>query len=452
MKRTEVQKPAPIGPSPVSPIAQLSKDLITLTQQQVQLARTEFVEKVSTFVKSSTSLIIGGALGFAALIAILVSSAIALSHMTGPAVAAAIVGMIVIVMSLLLIQKGRNSLTQLSIIPKQAVASAQADVALVRDKLVNPVSRDANDQSDGTKRKEKAGKKNEHPSLWGLLKATVQEWLDDEASLLAASLSYYSAISLAPLLVLIVVVAGLFLSQDIARDQLLEQLRSAVGAEGAQFLELVLENAEQPGVATLAGIVSFLTLIWGSTNVFSQLQGSLNKIWEVEPKPGRGLWGTIRERLLSLGMVLGIAFLLLISFVLSAALSTLNNYGQTLLPGMDILWQMVNFVISFGVVTLLFATIYKVLPDAQVEWHDVWIGAAATALLFTIGKTLLGIYLSNAGSSYGAAGSLIAFLLWVYYSAQILFFGAEFTQLYARYYGSGIQPAEDAQRTDTASA
>jgi membrane protein len=285
-------------------------------------------------------------------------------------------------------------------------------------------------------------------SLWQLLKTTVQEWLADEASLLAAALSYYTAISLAPLLVLLVVIVGFFLSQATARTQVLDQLRGAIGTQGAQFLAIILENADQPGVASLAGILSFLTLVWGSTNVFSQLQTSLNKIWDVEPKPGRGLWATLRERLLSFSLVLGVAFLLLVSFVLSAVLAALSGLGQSWVPGLDWLWQLLNFLVSFGVITLLFAAIYKVLPDAKVVWRDVWLGAAVTALLFTVGKTVLGWYLANTGSTYGAAGSLIVFLLWVYYSAQILFFGAEFTQVYARAYGAGIQPAADAQWID----
>lgn len=286
----------------------------------------------------------------------------------------------------------------------------------------------------------------DNPSFWTVVKNTVREWREDEASLLAAALSYYSAVSIAPLLVLVVVIAGFFLSQATARQQLLDQLQGTIGAEGTQFLELVLKNADQPSAATIAGIVSLLILIWGSTNVFSQLQNTLNKIWDVEPKPGRGIWATIRERLLSLAMVVGVALLLLTSFVVSAVLSALNNYAQDLLPGAGFVWQIVNFVVSLGVLTLLFASLYKVLPEAKVNWRDVWIGAAVTALLFTIGNIVLSWYLSNAGSSYGVAGSLIAFLLWVYYSAQILFFGAEFTQVYARNYGSGIQPAAGAQR------
>jgi len=186
-------------------------------------------------------------------------------------------------------------------------------------------------------------------------------------------------------------------------------------------------------------------LIWSASNVFSQLQDALNTIWEVQPKPA-GIVGSLKRRLLPMSMVLGIGFLLMVSLVLSAGLVALGHFFSGLLPGMPVLWEVVNFVVSFAVVTGLFAAIYKLLPDVEIKWSDVWIGAAVTALLFTVGKLLIGLYLGNAsiGSTYGAAGSLLVVLVWVYYSAQILFFGAEFTQVYARRYGSQIVPSEHA--------
>jgi membrane protein len=202
--------------------------------------------------------------------------------------------------------------------------------------------------------------------MWQLLKTTWKEWNEDEASLLAAALSYYTAVSIAPLLVLVVVIVGFFLGQQAAQSQLMTQLQAAMGKEGSQFLTTILENADQPQLASAAGILSFLTLIWGSTNVFAQLQNSLNKIWNVERKPGGGIWATIRSRLLSFTMVLGVAFMLLVSLVLSAVLTTLVDIGQGILPGADWLWQIINFLVTFGVTTLLFAAIYKVLPDAGV--------------------------------------------------------------------------------------
>ena len=278
-------------------------------------------------------------------------------------------------------------------------------------------------------------------SLWQLLKQTVEEWIEDDAAQLAAALSYYTAVSIAPLLVLVVVIVGLFLGAEAAQGQLLAQLQGAMGKEGSQFLQTVLENADQPTLASMAGILSFIALLWGATNVFTQLHNSLNAIWDVEAEKNAGLWRTIRARFLSFTMVLGIAFLLLVSLVISTVLTALNHWAHSALPGADWVWQVINLAVSFVVTTLLFAAIYKVLPDAEIAWRDVWPGAVVTALLFTGGKFLLDWYLTNAGSAYGAVGSLVVFLLWVYYSAQILFLGAEFTQVYSRYYGSGIQPA-----------
>lgn len=280
--------------------------------------------------------------------------------------------------------------------------------------------------------------------MWQLLKTTWKEWNEDEASLLAAALAYYTAVSIAPLLVLVVVIVGFFLGQQAAQSQLMTQVQAAMGSEGSQFLATILANADQPKLASTAGILSFIILIWGSTNVFTQLQNSLNKIWNVKRKPGGGIWATIRSRLLSFTMVLGVAFMLLVSLVISTVLTTLVNIGQGLLPGADWIWQAVSFLVSFGVTTFLFAAIFRILPDTDISWRDVWPGALVTALLFTIGNYVLGLYLANAGNAYGAAGSVVVFLLWVFYSAQILFMGAEFTQVYARLYGRGIRPDKNA--------
>ncbi len=267
-------------------------------------------------------------------------------------------------------------------------------------------------------------------TLWHLVKKTVQEWLADEASLLAASLAFYTAVSIAPLLVMIVLVAGLFVAQSTASDQLMAQLTNSVGIQGADFIKNILDHAGQSSTSSLAGIVSLTTLLWGSTNVFAQLQNSLNKIWDAPERKGNNIIGTIKDRLLSFGMVLGIAFLLLVSLIISAILSALPNFlGR---DSTTLFWQILNFAISLGVTTLLFAAIFKVLPDIDIRWHQVGMGALVTALLFTVGKFILGLYLANSGSAYGAAGSVMAFLLWVYYSAQIIFLGAEFTQVYAK--------------------
>lgn len=289
--------------------------------------------------------------------------------------------------------------------------------------------------------------------MWQLLKTTWKAWNEDDATVLAAALAYFTAVSIAPLLVLIVVIAGLFLGRGAAQEQLLTRVQSMLGAQGSRFLEIVLENASQPELSGIAGVLSFLLLIWGSTNVFAQLQNSLNKIWGVERTAGGGVWATIRSRLLAFAMVIGAALLLLVSMVLSALLTTFVRWGSDLLPGSDWMWQVFNSVLTFIVSALLFAAIYKVLPNARVVWRDVLIGAAVTALLFVVGNYLLSLYLANAGSAYGVVGSLAVFLLWVFYSAQIFFFGAEFAQAYAQRYGSGIRPrVPGAHTTDGALA
>jgi membrane protein len=199
-------------------------------------------------------------------------------------------------------------------------------------------------------------------------------------------------------------------------------------------------------VGIVSSIVGIVVLLFGASGVFGELQAALNTVWEVQPKPDRGLWGMIKDRFFSFTMVLGVGFLLLVSLLLSAALSAVGRFLSERLPGGEALWQVLNFVISLGVVTSLFALIFKVVPDVKIEWRNVWIGAAVTALLFTLGKFLLGLYLGKASfaSMYGAAGSLVVLVVWVYYSAQILFLGAEFTQVYARHNGSNMRPSSNA--------
>lgn len=281
-------------------------------------------------------------------------------------------------------------------------------------------------------------------SIWTMLKATYTQWSNDKASQLAAALAFYTAISIAPLLVLVIAVVGFFLGEEAAQGQLVGQLRSLMGEQAAQFTETAIANANKPTTGSIASLLSIAVLLWGSTNVFAQLQNSLNAIWNVSAKPGGGIWTVIRTRLLSFGMVLGLGFLLLVSLFLSTVLTAMTTSFSQFLPGVDWLWQLLNYAVSLGVMALLFALIFKVLPDVQVAWKDVWIGAALTAVLFTIGQFALGLYLSNQGSAYGVAGSLAVFLLWVYYSAQILFFGAEFTQVYATQYGQGVKASANA--------
>ncbi|HZD57199.1 MAG TPA: YihY/virulence factor BrkB family protein [Anaerolineales bacterium] len=279
-----------------------------------------------------------------------------------------------------------------------------------------------------------------------LLKETLREWSEDNASRLAASLSYYAIFSLAPLLIIAIAIAGFFLGRASVRQEVLLQVRGLVGEGGSKFVQNLIENASRPGASTWAAIIGVATLLLGASGVYGQLQSALNTIWEVEPEPGRGLLNTLIDRFLSFTMVLGTGFLLLISMFASAALTIISNFFRHLLPGTELLWQIIDGVASFAIITLLFAIMFKVLPDVRIEWRDVWIGGAVTALLFTIGKFVIGFYLGNrsVSSAYGAAGSLVAILLWIYYSAQILFFGAEFTQVYSRRYGSRIRPRQGA--------
>ncbi|MBD1920908.1 YihY/virulence factor BrkB family protein [Microcoleus sp. FACHB-831] len=282
--------------------------------------------------------------------------------------------------------------------------------------------------------------------IFGLLKETFKEWQEDKASRLAAALAYYTTFSLAPLLIIAIAIASLVFGQEAAQGTIDDQLRGLIGSEGATAIQDMIKNSQKPAEGTIATIISFVLLFFGASGVFAELQDSLNTIWEVAPKPDAGVKNILRSRFLSFTMVLVIGFLLLVSLVLSAGLAALGNYFGNLVPNLAILWQTLNFLISFGVITVLFAMIYRILPDAKIAWGDVWIGAAITSLLFSIGKWLIGLYLGNSsvGSTYGAAGSFVVLLLWVNYSAQILFFGAEFTQVYANKFGSQIVPDKNA--------
>ncbi|HMB21295.1 MAG TPA: YihY/virulence factor BrkB family protein [Anaerolineales bacterium] len=285
--------------------------------------------------------------------------------------------------------------------------------------------------------------------MFALLKETVREWSEDGASRLAAALAYYTTFSLAPLLVLIIAIAGLIGGQEAAQSQTMAQVQDLLGPQGGEFVQSMIENASRPATGVTATIIGVVTLLFGALGVFGELQNSLNTIWEVKPKPAQGLFDSLKrfviDRLLSFTMVLGIGFLLLASLVISAVLSALGNYIGNALPMADLWLQLINFVISFVVVTALFAMIFKFLPEVDIAWKDVWLGAAVTSLLFSLGKFLIGFYLgrSTVGNTFGAAGSLAILLIWVYYSAQILFFGAEFTQVYANRYGSKIVPDPD---------
>ena len=266
--------------------------------------------------------------------------------------------------------------------------------------------------------------------------------------MLGASLAYYTVFSLAPLLIISISIAGLVLGEEAARGKIFEQLHYLIGEQGGKATQEMVQSASaKPATGVVASIMGLVTLLLGASGVFGQLQSSLNIIWGVEPKPGRGILGMIKDRFLSFGFILVVGFLLLVSLMLSAAVTFFAQWISGLTPGMEVVAHGLNFVLSLGVITVLFALMFKCLPDAVIAWRDVWLGAAITAALFTVGKFALSFYLgtSSVASAYGAAGSLIVLLLWVYYAAQIFFFGAEFTQVWANRFGSHVVPADDAR-------
>lgn len=287
-------------------------------------------------------------------------------------------------------------------------------------------------------------------TVWGLLKETADEWFDDQASELAAALAFYTVFSLAPMLIILIAIASTILGGEAIRQTIISQFSDYVGYKGAKIIAVILEQARQK--SNLATAVGLGTLLFGATAVFTELQDALNSIWEIRVKPGNFVKMFFRKRLMSFLMILGIGVLLLASLMVSAGLAAAVAYLGEALPAASYVLELAQFTVSFTVITVLFAAIYKVLPDVKIQWSDVWIGAAVTSLLFTIGKTVIGVYLvrSTVGSAYGAAGSFVILLVWVYYSAQVFFLGAEFTQVYARWRGSPIVPDENAVRFTTA--
>jgi membrane protein len=279
-----------------------------------------------------------------------------------------------------------------------------------------------------------------------LLKDTFNEWNEDKAPRLGAALAYYSAFSIAPLVLLAIAAASLIFGPEAARGEVVDELKNTVGASVAEAVEQMLAEGHESGKGWAAAVLGVVTLLFGAAGVFGQLQDALNTVWKVAPKPGRGIMGIIHDRFLSLTMVLGTGFLLLISLILTAALSALNQFFSHFFSITPVFWQVINQLVAFAVITLLFAMIFRLLPDAQIAWRDVWMGAGLTAALFSLGKFLLGWYLGREGitSGFGAAGSLVILLLWVYYSSLLLLFGAEFTRVYAQQFGSGMRPAPNA--------
>jgi membrane protein len=282
---------------------------------------------------------------------------------------------------------------------------------------------------------------------WDLVKQTFREWNEDKATHLAAALAYYTVFSLAPILIIVIAIAGFFFGREAVQGQVMNQMNDLIGEKSAATIQMAIQSAYKPTSGIIATIIGIVMLLFGASGVFSQLQDSLNTIWGVEPKPGRSWWIIVKERFASFTAILGIGFLLLVSLIVSAAISAMGKYLGSVLPLSEALLQWINFFVSFGVISALFAMIFKILPDVKISWKDVLVGSLMTALLFDIGKFLIGFYLgkSSAASAYGAAGTILVVLLWAYYSSLILIFGAEFTQVYANRFGKGVVPTENAQ-------
>ena len=277
-------------------------------------------------------------------------------------------------------------------------------------------------------------------AIWHLARDSVTAWIDDFAPSMGAAISYYTVFSIAPLLLIVISIAGLVLGSDAASGRIFAQLEGLLGPDGAAAIQGMVKSASTTGKGTFGTLAGIVMMIIGATTVFNELQSALDRIWRTPAAEKKeGIWNLIRQRFLSFGMILAIGFLLLVSLIASAAISALGELWSPSAEGAwEVVFQVINFIVSVAIVTVLFALIYKYLPRARIGWHDVWIGAAVTALLFTIGKTLIGLYIGKSGvvSGFGAAGSLVVLLLWVYYSGQIFLLGAEFTWLYAYRFGS----------------
>lgn len=284
--------------------------------------------------------------------------------------------------------------------------------------------------------------------FYQLVKKSVMAWIDDYAPSMGAAISYYTVFSIAPLMIIVIAVAGFVWGREAVQGEIVGQLSGLIGKDGAQGVQALIESANQPTKGLVATAISIVVLVIGATTVFAELQSSLDRIWQVPKAPKvSGLWAILRSRLLSLGFILGLGFLLLVSLVSSAAIAALGSWTNGLLPGWETLLYLINTLFSLGVATLLFAMIFKVMPQARVGWRDVWIGAGVTAVLFEVGKWLISLYIgkSSVTSSFAAAGSLVVLLIWVYYSAQIFLLGAEFTWVYANDHGSLASTGKSAE-------
>jgi len=280
-------------------------------------------------------------------------------------------------------------------------------------------------------------------SLWKMLKTIFLKWLNDDPFQSAAALSYYTLFSLAPLLVIAIAVASFIFDREAAQNQIVSTIQGLIGYDSARAVQAMIQNASnRPETGMFSTLLGGIFLLFGAGGVVGQLQNTLNTIWGVEAQSDNGVHDFIRQRFISFAMVLGVGFLLLVSLAVSAFISGLTRFVGGLYEEVAVIIELLDVIISFGFVTFLFGMIYKFLPDVEIQWNDVWVGAALTSILFTVGKFFIGFYLGTSGvtSVYGAAGSLITILLWVYYSALIFYWGAEFTQVYSSHYGSGVVP------------
>ena len=271
-------------------------------------------------------------------------------------------------------------------------------------------------------------------TLWD----SAQAWIDDNASSMGAAVAYYTIFSIAPLLLIVIGVAGFVLGHDVAQDAILRQFDGLIGKNGAQAVQAILRGTNTGSGGIISIVVGAITLFIGATSVFAQLQRNIDEIWGVAPRPDTAIWNLVKIRLLSFGLIVGVGFLLIVSLAVSALISTLEMFWNSHLQGWEALLQLSNTLLSFVVITVLFALIYKVLPSIRLAWSDVWWGSAVTSFLFVLGKFAIGLYIGKSAlsSSFGAAGAFVILIAWVYYSAQIFFLGTEFTYLYATRYGS----------------